>query len=116
MKNDLFSNFYRASFKIYFKKLRILFNNKCFAILSFIKFSNLDHLKNQILFFFRNHFKLLESSKKIQNRSSSNQDTKMSLWLKCFFKLCQENKSKGGTLIKKFNFFFFFKFFSSNFF
>jgi hypothetical protein len=29
--------------------------NKCFAILSFIKLSNLDHLKTQILFFSQNH-------------------------------------------------------------
>ncbi len=27
--------------------------NKCFAILSFIKLSNLDHLKTQILFFLK---------------------------------------------------------------
>jgi syntaxin 12/13 len=28
-------------------------SNKCFAFLSFIKLSNLDHLKNQIFFFFK---------------------------------------------------------------
>ncbi len=38
---------------IYFSKEEKL-ENKCFAILSFIKLSNLDHLKTQILFFCQN--------------------------------------------------------------
>jgi hypothetical protein len=66
--------------------------NKCFAILSFIKLSNHDHLKTQILFFSQNHF---------QNQFDACFEENY------FLKFGKKKKSKGGTLIKKKDFVFF---------
>ena len=71
--------------------------NKCFAVLSFIKLSNLDHFKNQILSF-KNNFKLLES------RFLNQFDT----ILEDNFFLSFGKKNQKGNLIKKINFFFYF--------
>jgi hypothetical protein len=43
------------------KLLKVRVKKQCFAILSFIKLSNIDHLKNHN-FFFQNHLKRFESS------------------------------------------------------
>jgi hypothetical protein len=51
---------------IFLRYLKYLFKNKCFAILSFIKLSNLDHLKNQFDALFEENYFLKLGKKKNQ--------------------------------------------------